>query len=682
VLAVIAAVLVIMGGGLLAPARPAAAAAHATISGAGSTWSYPAIARWIGSVAPAGLAVNYDPVGSTAGRQQFRQGVVDWAASEVPYGERDGRSLDPPPARGYTYIPATAGGLAFMYNLSIGGRRVTSLRLSGAVIAGIFTGRITRWNDRAVAADNPGLALPAIPVVPVVRSDVSGEGFDFTQWMIATEHSYWTSYCHRVGFSPCTATSAYPVLPHSAMVGEPLDGGVGAYIARPRANGAIGFIAYSSTLPFRYPVAKVLNAAGYYTPPTAGNVGVSLLAARVNNDPASPLYLTADLSGVYTDPDPRAYELSAYSYLIAPTASQAGFTTGKGSSLGAFATFALCRGQREVDALGYSALPVNLVREGYAQLRKVPGANLPATARAFIANCDNPTFAADGTSTLARTDPLPPACDRRGATQCPPATAGGFFTVTTVTASPSPATAGQPVTLRATVTAAMGTTIPPGKVQFEVAGTSIGRPVAIDSSGVATVTTAFATAGTQLLSAVFRPAGALTLNTSTGTVILRVRPSSILIMPLTATIAPGGSFSVTVTTAGTVTLTASGGTATATLIPIVVSDTRNTYPGWSVTGEVAGFTGSGTAAGATIPGNQLGWTPTATALAPGAVLGGTIAPAAPGLGTTAADLASASAGTGVGTSTLSADLTLAIPPSAAAGPYASVLTLTAVASAP
>jgi hypothetical protein len=228
----------------------------------------------------------------------------------------------------------------------------------------------------------------------------------------------------------------------------------------------------------------------------------------------------------------------------------------------------------------------------------------------------------------------------------------------------------------------MGTTIPPGKVQFEVAGTSIGRPVAIDSSGVATFTTAFATAGTQLLSAVFRPAGALTLNTSTGTVSLLVRSSHIFTMPLTVTIGPAGSFSVTVTTAGTVTLTASGGTATATLIPVVVSDTRNTYPGWAVSGEAAGFTGAGTAAGATIPGSQLGWTPTATSLAPGAVLGPTVAPAAPGLGTTAAELAAASAGSGVGASTLSADLTLAIPPSALAGPYASVLTLTAVSSAP
>ena len=101
-----------------------------------------------------------------------------------------------------------------------------------------------------------------------------------------------------------------------------------------------------------------------------------------------------------------------------------------------------------------------------------------------------------------------------------------------------------------------------------------------------------------------------------------------------------------------------------------------------MSGQVSDFTGSGTAAGRTMSGNQLGWMPTGTSLATGVTLGGTVTPGRPGLGSSAAVLAQAFAGGGVGTSALGANLTLAIPATAAAGPYASTLTVTAVTSLP
>jgi ABC-type phosphate transport system substrate-binding protein len=417
-LVVVAAALAALFAAILGPVQSAVAATFVPISGAGSTWSANAIRAWTADVAQFGIRVNYDPVGSTAGRQDFKQGTVDFAASEIPYGVRDGNSFDPPPARGYAYMPDTAGGTAFMYNLSVGGRRVTGLRLSGAVIAGIFTNKITRWNDRRIAADNPRLRLPAIRIVPVVRTDGSGETAVFTRWMRATQGSYWTAYCRAVRRSPCTPTSAYPVQPGTTMVGQPGDLGVAGYVSQPQADGAIGYVQYANALAAGFPVAKVLNAAGYYTQPTPGHVGVSLFEARINMNPRSPLYLTQDLSRVYTDRDPRTYELSFYSYMILPTDTSFGFSTGKGYTLGAFGQYLLCQGQQQVDALGYSALPINLVKAGYAQLRRIPGASVPTTTTAFIARCHNPTFSTNGTNTLANTDPMPPACDKRGPAQC------------------------------------------------------------------------------------------------------------------------------------------------------------------------------------------------------------------------------------------------------------------------
>ena len=256
-------------------------------------------------------------------------------------------------------------------------------------------------------------------------------------------------------------------------------------------------------------------------------------------------------------------------------------------------------------------------------------------------------------------------------------------TTTTLTASPNPANVGDTVTLTATEVAA-DSTHPAGSVQFMAGTTAIGTPVAVNASGVATTTTTFAAAGTQALSAVFTPTTTTAFNPSTGTASETVQTAGGANSgsePLAVTVPSSGAFTFSVAT-GTVNLTVSGANATGALNVVTVSDTRNAAPGWSVSGQSADFAGSGTAAGGTISGNQLGWAPTDTSLGTGATLGGTVAPASPGLGTTAAVLAQAHAGSGAGTSALGANLTLAIPATALAGPYASSLTLTAVTSLP
>jgi phosphate ABC transporter phosphate-binding protein len=430
-----AAALAVMCSSMLAVTPTASAATYVPISGAGSTWSANAIDAWVTNVQQYGIKVNYAAVGSTSGRQDFAQGTVDWGASEIPYGVKDGNNVDPAPTtRGFAYMPDTAGGTTFMYNLKIGNTRVTNLRLSGKAIAGIFTGVITNWDDPTIKADNPGLTMPNLKIVPVVRSDGSGATAEFTQWMIATQGSDWTAYCAKVGRSPCTQTSAYPVLPGSGMVGQSGDLGVSGYVSQAQADGAIGYVEFSYALETGFPVALVLNASGYYTQPTAQNVAVSLLKAQINTNPSDPLYLTQDLSQVYTDPDKRTYELSSYSYLILPTNTNLGMTAAKGYTLGAFGAYLLCQGQQQVDALGYSALPINLVEDGFQQLQKIPGNQVPTQTQSQIQSCNNPTFSTNGTNTLADTDPLPPACDQQGPTQCTTAT-GGATTSTPVKAS-------------------------------------------------------------------------------------------------------------------------------------------------------------------------------------------------------------------------------------------------------
>jgi ABC-type phosphate transport system substrate-binding protein len=674
-----AAVLAALSVGILAPARSASAASFTRIHGAGSTWAQNAISTWAADEAANGLTVDYAAAGSATGRQYFGEGVVDFAASEIPFGVPDGSNSNPAPSRGYAYVPDVAGGAALTYNLSIGSREVINLRLSGAVVAGIFTNQITMWNDPRIAADNPGIMLPAIPVIPVVPFDSSGETWAFTRWMNATEGSYWTAYCQAVGLSPCTATTTYPVQPGTAMVGESGDTGVVDYMDRPQADGAIGLTVNADAIFSGFPAAKVLNAAGYYTAPTPDNVGLSLLSAQVNSDG------TANLSPVYTDTDPRTYELSYYSYMIVPTASTFTYplAPGQGNSLGSFGSYLLCQGQQKAAGLGYAALPINLVEDGFTRLQQIPGGSLPATTSAFIAGCNNPTVSSNGTDNLSATAPMPPACDQQAAAQCTPTTRGQDEAFTTLRASPSVAAVGQPVTLTASVFTFPSYTTPVGSVQFEVGGTDFGTPVTLNSSGVATTTDVFTTAGTQELSAVFTPADPTAFTSSTDTAsVMIVTGSNPIGIPVTVTNAPAGAFSFTVPTTSTITMSVNGNTATGAINPVTVSDTRNTYPGWSVVGQATAFTDPTSNPAGDIPGNQLGWVPTSTSLSDGAVLGITIAPASPGLGTTVATLASANAGTGFGTSALGANLTLAIPPTAPSGDYSGVLTLTAEPGTP
>ena len=273
--------------------------------------------------------------------------------------------------------------------------------------------------------------------------------------------------------------------------------------------------------------------------------------------------------------------------------------------------------------------------------------------------------------------------------QIPPA--GGTYqvvsgtatpTTTNLVVSPNPATAGQTVTLTATVSPSSAT----GSVQFSTGGTAIGTPVTLNSSGVATTTTTFAAAGTEALSAAYTPTGNFSASSGPLSLPVNAAPPNSGTIPLAVTVAATGTFTLTVDTTNTVTLAVSGSNGTAATTPIVVSDTRNTFPGWSVSGQDSNWTGSGTAAGATISGNALGWAPTSstTPLTQGVTLGPVVPPNGPGLGTAAAVLASVHAGTGngFGTTTLGANLTLAIPSGQAAGPYNSGLTITAASTNP
>ncbi|WP_296606198.1 phosphate ABC transporter substrate-binding protein PstS, partial [Nocardioides sp.] len=366
------------------------ATVYAQIEGTGSTWSELIVQQWIADVDANGMKVVYTGGGSTKGRKDFSQDSTDFAISEIPYqGTDEQGQADTSNGREYAYLPIVAGGTAFTYQLKVGGQLVRNLRLSGETIAKIFTNQITNWNDPAIKNDNNGRSFPSLPITPVVRSDGSGTTAQLTTWMDHEYPSIWRPYFGKSGL-----TSYYPKKNGSRMVSQAGSDQVMNTIKGFSGNGTIGYVEYSYPLNADYPVVKVLNKAGYFVEPTQYNTAVALTKARINQDRSSQLYLTQILDGVYTNPDPRAYPISSYSYMIIPTGKDdPRMTTAKRQTLADFMYYSLCSGQTKAGAYGYSSLPLNLVQAGFDQIAKLKQADsaVDLTDR-DVRTCNNPTF--------------------------------------------------------------------------------------------------------------------------------------------------------------------------------------------------------------------------------------------------------------------------------------------------
>jgi phosphate transport system substrate-binding protein len=387
---------------VLATVAPPAGAA-VVLNGFGSTWSYNATRQWVADVARQGLSINFTANGSSAGRVFYYSNEADFAISEIPfqpaYKTADGETTNEvadAAHRPYVYLPIVAGGTSFMYHLDFAGQRVTNLRLKPATLADIFTGVITNWNDPRIAADNGGHAFPSLQITPVTRSDGSGTSAQFTAFMASQTPAIWNAFCAKtgIGATPCPPTSLYP--PFAGSIQQALSEGVASYVSAGYGNGTITYVEYSYAKNDGFPVASILNHAGYYTQPTAHNVAIALQGATFNRDN------TQNLTGVYNFADPRTYPVSSYSYMIAPTTTAAPFSTEKGTVLSKFILYFLCAGQQEADVLGYSPLPKVLVENGFAANNEIPG-HVPSPP---IGTCNDPTITG---SFITGDAPPPPA---------------------------------------------------------------------------------------------------------------------------------------------------------------------------------------------------------------------------------------------------------------------------------
>lgn len=404
---------------------PAQAASYIRIGGSGSSWAGNALQDWVSRVGSQGVTVDYENKGSSTGRKEFADKMKQFAVSEIPYtgDTADPRDNSLPPFK-YAMLPVVAGGTAFMYNLKTGANRLTTLKLSQQAIAKIFTGQVQKWNDPIIRADNPGVPLPDARVNVVVRSDGSGATAQFTLWLLRQFPADYAKLCQKTGCNPKSATSFFPIGNGQLQnfVAQNGSQGVTTYTANNQYT--INYDEYSYAKGIGFPTAQVKNAAGFYTLPTESAVAVALTQAKINLDSKSANYLSQDLSRVYGYRDPRSYPMSAYSYMIVPTQNTEALNNAQGATLGYFANYALCEGQRPMGQLGYSPLPMNLVLAAMDQIRKIPGVDKATLdkmnqTKASVKSggtpaCNNPTFKpgdSPAMNQLVRSAPFDSACD-------------------------------------------------------------------------------------------------------------------------------------------------------------------------------------------------------------------------------------------------------------------------------
>ena len=301
---------------------------QATLSGAGATFPATLVQEWIKhyrSLAP-GVTVNYQAIGSGAGIQQLTSKTVDFAGSDVPLKESEVTATGGPGA--VVQVPWTAGGVAVEYNLP----GVDGLRLTPATLAAIFAGRITRWNDAAIRAENPNASLPGSGIQVVHRSDGSGTTQVFTDYLKAVAPEVWTF----------PSGKDWP----SGTAGTGAKGSDGVTAAVKQSVGSIGYAEPSYPKQALLGIATVRNEAGRFVAPEAKAVSAALAAATVNPDG------TLKLNFAPVNPD--AYPITSPSYLMFYRSAS---DPAKDAALKHFAAWALTEGQDLAEGLDYAPLP-------------------------------------------------------------------------------------------------------------------------------------------------------------------------------------------------------------------------------------------------------------------------------------------------------------------------------------
>jgi len=333
------------GGG-----TPTVPSGNVTLQGAGATFPAPLYGTWFEAFSAKypNIQIDYQANGSGAGIKAITQQTVDFGASDAPMKDEEIAAV--PSGAKILHVPTALGAVVIIYNLP----GVDTLQLDAANVAGIYLGTITKWNDPAIAANNPGVTLPATDILVVHRSDGSGTTNAFTTYL-DTVSPDWHS---QVGKGK---EVKWPT-----GVGAQGNDGVASGVKQ--TEGAVGYVELNYATTAKLTSAKLKNADGNFVPGSTAGVTAAAEAA-VDSFPAD-FRQAPIINGAGAD----TYPIASYTYILIYQDQK---DLAKAQALVAFLQWALTEGQTTEQSLGYAPLPAPVQQKALDELHTVTVGGTP-----------------------------------------------------------------------------------------------------------------------------------------------------------------------------------------------------------------------------------------------------------------------------------------------------------------
>ena len=312
-----------------------------TLNGAGATFPYPIYSKWFSEYHKLhpDVQINYQPIGSGGGIRQVTAGTVDFGASDMPMTDKQLQDAKTK----ILNLPTVLGAVVPAYNIP----EVTGeVKFTPDILAGIFLGRIGKWNDKAITAANPGVNFPDKEIIVVHRSDGSGTSF------------IWTDYLSKVspdwkGQVGSDTSVKWPI----GMGGKGNEGVSGMIRQLP---GSIGYIELIYALQNNIPYGSVRNSSGAFVKASLASV-----TAAAASSPKMPADFRVSITN---SPGKDAYPISSFTWLLIPEQSK---NPANGKILADFLSWMLTEGQTMTSALSYAPLPENVVAKVKETIKQV-----------------------------------------------------------------------------------------------------------------------------------------------------------------------------------------------------------------------------------------------------------------------------------------------------------------------
>lgn len=302
-----------------------------TLNGAGATFPNPMYSKWFSEYHKihADVQVNYQPIGSGGGIRQVTAGTVDFGASDMPMTDKQLQEAKTK----ILNIPTVLGAVVPAYNVpGVSG----DVKFTAAALAGIFLGKISKWNDKEITSANPGVNFPDKEIIVVHRSDGSGTSF------------IWTDYLSKVSPDWKNQVGSDTSVKWPVGMGGKGNEGVAGFVRQ--LPGSIGYVELIYAIQNKIPYGSVRNSAGTFVKATLESVTAAAASA-----PKMPADFRVSITNA---PGKDAYPISSFTWLLIPAQSK---DPAKGKILAEFLNWMVTEGQTMTKELSYAPLPESVV---------------------------------------------------------------------------------------------------------------------------------------------------------------------------------------------------------------------------------------------------------------------------------------------------------------------------------